>query len=159
MATENTKTKDELEAELEELRVYATELGIEFRDNIGAAKLEEKIAKREQEIADAKKAEKEVLKESIQAEKSKKVKIIVEPRNRDAGINDQFFGFNSMATGLKESILVPFGEEVSVTEAMCEHIMSITYSEPKFKMVTGEDGMPKKEWYNKKQTRFIVQKV
>lgn len=140
---------------LEELKQYATDLGITFRENIGIAKLELKIQEKEEEIA----AEKRKEKAKAQEAKSKKVKVIIEPRERDAGVNDQFFGFNSLATGLKESILIQFGEEVEISEAMYNHIKNITFSTKKSKMVPDADGIPQKQWYNKVQTRFIISKV
>lgn len=145
----------EKEKQLEELKQYATDLGITYRENIGIAKLEEKIEEKENEIALKKREEKAKAKE----EKSKKIKIVVEPRERDHGINDQFFGYHSMATGLKESILIQFGEEVEVSEGMYNHIKNITYGTKKSKMVPDADGIPQKQWYNKVQTRFIVSKV
>ena len=154
MSVINQDTNKELE-ELEELKEYATDLGISFRENIGLAKLQEKVAEKEEEIAKLKREEKI----KLAKESAKKVKIIVEPRDRDAGVTDQFFGLSSISTGARENIRIQFGEEVEVSERMYEHIKSITYSEKKFKIVNGEDGMPKKEWYNKTQTRFIVSKV
>ena len=137
---------------LKELKEYDTSIGVEFRDNIGLTKLQEKVDAREEEIAEAKRAEKKAKEEAS----NKKIRIVVEPRHRDEGINDQFFGFNSMATGKKESILIQFGEEVEVSEDMYNHIKSITFNEKKFKLVPDEDGIPRKEWYDKKQTRFIL---
>jgi len=64
-----------------------------------------------------------------------------------------------MATGQKESILILFGEEVDVTEAMYDHIKSLTFGIKKQKTVLDEDGIPQKEWYTVKKQRFIVSKV
>lgn len=158
-----SETKNELTQEieedqakkLEELKEYATELEISFRENIGIAKLEYKITEKEDQIAKQRRDEKVAAKELS----AKKVKIIIEPRDRDEGINDQFFGLNSLELGVKENVRIQFGEEVDVSYNMYNHIKSITYSEKKYKMVTGEDGQQKKQWYNKKQTRFIVSKV
>lgn len=141
--------------ELEELKQYATEIGIEFRENIGLVKLQEKVELKEAEIAKARREEKANAKKDAQ----KKVKIIVEPRNRDEGINDQYFGLSSMATGIRESILIQFGEEVEVSQAMYEYIKNIKYGEKKFKMVPDGNGGQIKEWYIKKQSRFIVSLV
>lgn len=141
--------------ELEELKEYATDLGISFRDNIGLERLQEKVSAFEEELANKKKEEKA----KLEKESKTKVKIVVEPRDRDAGINDQFFALNSMATGARENIRIIFGEEVEVSERMFNHIKNITYSEKKYRVITDENGMPKKEWYNKTQTRFIVSKV
>lgn len=143
------------EKKLEELKLQATDLGISFRENIGIEKLTQKIEEKEEEIAKA--AREKKLKE--QKEANKKVKIIVEPRVRDEGIEDQFFGFRSLSSGVKESILIQFGEEVEVSERMYEHIKSIKFKEKKFKTVTDADGIPKKEWYDKEYSRFIVSKV
>ena len=151
----SVQDNQDINVELEELKEYAKDIGVEFRDNIGLVKLQEKVEVREQEIAEEKRQKKELAK----AEKNKKVRIVVEPRERDEGINDQFFGFNSLKTGLKESIQIQFGEEVEVSEAMYNHIKNITYTVKKFKMTPDADGIPRKEWYNKKQTRFIVSKV
>ena len=89
---------------LEELKQYATDLGITFRENIGIAKLELKIQEKEDEIA----AEKRKSKAKTLEAKNNKVKVVIEPRERDHGVNDQFFGFNSLATGLKERIRIHY---------------------------------------------------
>ena len=61
-----------------------------------------------------------------------------------------------MATGMKESVLIQFGEEVEITERMYEHIKGIQYKEKKFKLVPDEDGIQRKVWYDKKQSRFSL---
>lgn len=155
MSNEEQVNENMNQEKLEELKVIATELGLSFRENIGIAKLEEKIAQREEELAKEKREEKI----KSQKESAKKVKVVIEPRHRDEGIDSQFFGYNSMSENVSENILIKFGEEVEISERMYEYIKSITFLEKKFKMEPDENGIPRKVWYDKKNTRFIVSKV
>ena len=139
----------------DELKEQAEDLGLTVHPKIGLEKLQAKIDEKEESIAKEAKAKKEVK----VAAKASKIKIIVESREGDDAPADQFFGCGSMATGMRESILIQFGEEVSVSEAMFEHIKNIKFGEKKFKLVPDEDGIPQKVWTTKMKTRFIVSKV
>ena len=141
--------------ELEVLRQEARDLGIEFRNNIGHDRLNEKIETKLNELAEKQKAKK-AKKNGIA--NLPKVKIVIESRDDD-NIPDQFFAINSMATGHKENIQIQFGEEVEISQLMYEHIKAKGGYIKKFRMITDSDGMPKKEWYNKWQSRFIVSKI
>ena len=140
--------------ELEELRVEAEELGIEVHPRAGIAKIRKAIEDKEAEIAEKQKAKKDLKANA----KGKKVRVTIESREGDDAPVDQFFAYNSMATGARESILIQFGEEIEISEAMYEHIKSIKYGEKKFKIVPDEDGIPQKHWYTKKKQRFIISK-
>jgi len=144
---------NEIDEKLELLKEEARDLGITFRDNIGYATLVGKIEAKETEVVEKQQAKKKA-KEAVASED--KIKIIVESRDDD-NIPDQFFGL--CGGGRKENILIQFGEEVEVSPFMYEHIKSKGGYIKKFKMTTDEEGMPKKEWYNKWQSRFIVSKV
>jgi uncharacterized protein YjdB len=134
--------------DLIELKEYAQDIGVEFASTIGYDKLKERVEAKEIELAEAKRAEKKS--KNIAEEK---VKIIVNPRDGDANIKDQFFGFNG------KNILIQFDEEIEVDKSMYEFIKGIGGYVPVVKVVTGEDGMPKKEWSKKYQSRFLVEKV
>lgn len=140
---------------LEELKQYADDLGLTYRENIGLPKLEEKIAEKEAAIAEKRKREK-----AEQAKlKNQKVKVVIEPRDRDAGINEQFFGYTSMATGMSENVLIKFGEECEITEGLYHHIKNITYTDKVYKSEVGEDGIRRPVLKDKQKTRFIISKV
>lgn len=136
--------------ELELLKEEATDLGIEFSDKIGATTLAKRIEDKKESIK-AKQEAKKVAKEAKANEG--KVTIVVESRDGDDSITDQFFGFNG------QSILIQLGEEVEVTESMYEFIKGIGAKVKKFKLKNDADGVPRKEWYDKFVTRFLVQKV
>lgn len=141
--------------ELEELKEYAREIGVDFRDNIGLIKLQEKVAAREDEIAAKKKAEKEA---KAKAD-GKKVKVVISSRDGDDAPDEQFFGCGSMKDGSLEHILIKFDEEIEISERMYEHIKGIEMHEWKYKTVMDKDGIPQKERYKKSKSRFIVSKV
>lgn len=143
------------QAELEELKVYATEIGLKYNPNIGLDTLQAKVDAYEQELADKAKAKKEAIKTSL----GKKKKCIVNPRQPQEGITDQFFGYGSMTTGKREAVLVKFDEEVELTEDMISHIKSIKFGEKKIKKVLDKDGIPQNEWYTKEKSRFLVELV
>lgn len=149
MSNETTNT------ELIELKEYAKDLGLEFRDNIGLPRLKEKVAEFEEKLVADKKKEREKAKKVA----SEKVKVVVEPRERDKGIDDQYFGCISMATGQHESIQIQFGKEVEISLAMFNHIKSLTFGKVKYRTEIDHEGLPKKVQYVERQTRFIVSKV
>jgi hypothetical protein len=140
----------EINQDLEALKEYAEDIGVEFSPAIGYDTLKSRVDAQEEEIA-LKQKEKKAKKESVANEP--KVKIIVNPRDSSDNITDQFFGLNG------KNILIKFDEEIEVTESMYEHIKSIGGYIHAKRTVTGEDGMPKNEWYNKYQSRFLVSKV
>jgi len=142
--------------ELSELKEYARDLGLTVHPKVGLKKLTEQIEAKEREFATQQGDKK---KKRTAVTSGKKVKIIVESREGDDAPIDQFIGYQSMETGAKENILIMFGEEIDVSEAMYEHIKSIKFGEKKSKLVLDEDGIPQKVWYTKKKTRFIVSKV
>ena len=148
----------ENQSTLEELKQEAADLGLEVHPRIGAVRLQQQIDEKLKEISDAQKAKKEAKAESSSRPK---VKIIVEHREGDdSKVVDQYFGFGSMATGVRENILIQFGEEIEVSEDMYEHIKSKGAYIKKFRLVPDtENGGQKKEWYDKWQSRFIVSKV
>ena len=141
------------------LREEAIELGIK-PGNTGAAKLQEKIDAKLAEIA-SQQAERKAVKEQAKDLLSDKIKVVIEHREGDDyKITDQFFGRSSMKTGVREQVLIQFGEEVEISKGMYEHIKSLGGYAKKFKMVTDpESGEKKKEWYDKWVNRFIVSKV
>ena len=143
------------DTELEELKQQAEDLGISVHPKIGAVKLQEKIDDAELKIAQLAKEKKEKRVKVL----GNKVKIVVESREGDDAPVDQFFGFTSMETGVSERILIQFGEEIEVSEQMFEHMKNIKFREKKFKVMPDEDGIPRKHWYKKEKTRFIVSKV
>ena len=136
-----------------ELLQEAEDLGIKIHPNAKDETIQEKINEKLAEIAEKQKAKKEAKK----AVKDNKVKVIINPRDGDDKVQDQFFGLS--AGGIKENILIKFDEEVEVSERMLAHIKSLGGNVHKFKMVNDEDGIPQKKWYTKWQSRFLVEKV
>lgn len=142
--------------ELIELREEATDLGIKFQNSWKAATLQKKIDEKLSEIAEqqAESKAKKVSKKDVE-----KITVVIEAREGDEGIQDQFFSIGSMSTGYSEDILIMFGEKVEISKPMYDHIKSIGKNIKKFKMVTDDDGIPRKQWYDKWVTRFIVEKI
>jgi len=128
----------------------AEELGIVVHHNVKEETLLAKIEEKKAEI----KAKQEAKKKAKEEKKPEgKVRIIVESRDAEDKSPDQFFGFNG------QHILVQKGEEVEVTETMYRFIKSIGKKVKKFKMIPDEDGIPRKKWYDKWESRFIVEKI
>jgi len=125
-------------------------LGIKVTHNMKEETLLLRIEEKKEEIAN-KQAEKKKAKEEKKPEA--KIKIIVESRDAEDDAPDQFFGFNG------QHILIQKGEEVEVNETMYKFIKSIGKKVKKFKMVNDEDGIPRKKWYDKWESRFIVERV
>ena len=125
-------------------------LGIKVTHNMKEETLLSRIEEKKEEIAN-KQAEKKKAKEEKKPEA--KIKIIVESRDAEDDAPDQFFGFNG------QHILIQKGEEVEVNETMYKFIKSIGKKVKKFKMVNDEDGIPRKKWYDKWESRFIVERV
>lgn len=147
---------DNQDMNLQELREEATDLGIKFQENWKIETLQKKIDTKLESLSKDQ-ATKKVAKATKNA---KKIKVIIEPRDRDDNIVDQYFSKVSMAEGTKESILVLFGEEIDITESMYEFIKSIGGNAQKFRMATDPiTGAPKKQWYAKWESRFILEKV
>lgn len=142
---------------LQAVREEATDLGISFQDSWKEATIQKKIDEKLEEITKSQQDNKK--KKEAKAQPKEKIKVIIEPRDGDDNIVDQFFSYSSMSTGESEDILVLFGEEVSISKRMYEHIKSISLKTKKFKMVTDSDGIPQKEWYTSKKSRFIVEVV
>lgn len=128
----------------------AEDLGIKVTHNMKEETLLKRIEEKEAEIAE-KRAEKKKAKESVVPEE--KIRIIVESRDPEDDAPDQFFGFNG------QHILIQKGEEVEVTKTMFDFIKSIGKQVRKFKTVMDEDGIPRKQWYKKWESRFIVEKL
>jgi hypothetical protein len=81
----------EINQDLEALKEYAEDIGVEFSPAIGYDTLKSRVDAKEEEIA-LKQKEKKAKKESVANEP--KVKIIVNPRDSSDNITDQFFGLN-----------------------------------------------------------------
>lgn len=128
----------------------AEDLGIKVTHNIKEETLLLKIEEKQKEIAE-KRAEKKKAKAEVVP--AKKIRIIVESRDAEDDAPDQFFGFNG------QHILIQKGEEVEVTDTMYAFIKSIGKKVKKFKTIMDEDGIPRKQWYNKWESRFIVEKL
>jgi hypothetical protein len=128
----------------------AEDLGIKVTHNIKEETLLLKIEEKQKEIAE-KRAEKKKAKAEVVP--VKKIRIIVESRDAEDDAPDQFFGFNG------QHILIQKGEEVEVTDTMYTFIKSIGKKVKKFKTIMDEDGIPRKQWYNKWESRFIVEKL
>ena len=141
--------------ELEDLKEYAKDIGVEFRDNIGLARLQEKVDAKEEEIAAEAKAKKAAKAEA----KNNKIKVIISSRDGDDAPDDQFFGCGSMKDGSLEHILVKFDEEVEVSERMYNHIRNIESHEWSYKTEMDSEGIPHKKRVKKTKKRFIVSKV
>ena len=149
-----TVVDNQVEVELQELRTEAEELGIVVHPKAKAETLQKKIDDKRAEIAEKQEAKK---KAKEKAKEVKKVKVIINPRNGDDKIADQYFGLNG--GGIKESILVKFDEEVSISEPMLAHIKSKGCYVHKVKKVIDEDGIPQNKWHKKWESRFIVEKI
>lgn len=129
--------------QVEELRQEAELLGITVHPNAKAETIAKKIEDKKLEIE-----EKQQENKAVKKSRGNKVKIIVNPRDNDDNVTDQFFGLNG------ETILMQFDEEVEVSELMYNHIKNIGGYVKTAKLV-GD----KKEWTKKWQSRFLVEKV
>lgn len=128
----------------------AEDLGIKVTHNMKEETVVAKIEAKQAEINSKQEAKK---KAKDEAEPVKKIKIIVEARDAEDNSPDQFFGFNG------QQILIQKGEEVEVTEKMYDFIKAIGKNVKKFKLVNDEDGIPRKKWYDKWESRFIVERI
>lgn len=128
----------------------AEELGIKVTHNMKEETVLNRIEEKRAEIKARQSAKKEA---KAAVGPAKKVKIVLESRDPEDNSPDQFFGHNG------QHILIQKGEEVEVTETMYNFIKSIGKRVKKFKMVPDEDGIPRKQWYDKWESRFIVEKI
>lgn len=127
----------------------AENLGIKVTHNMKEETLLKKIEEKEASIA-KKQAENKAAKAEAKKPKEK-VKVIIEARDNSDGLTDQFIGFNG------QSVLIQLGEEVELDVQIVDFIKTVGAIEKKFKMVPDEDGIPRKQWYDKWVSRFIVQ--
>jgi hypothetical protein len=137
--------------QVEVLKQEAEDLGIKVHPNAKAETIQSKIDEKKAEIREKQEAKKAG---KLDAKTGNKVKLVVNQRDGDDNITEQFFGFNGYTCVIK------FDEEVEVPEFMYDYIKSIGGFVPKVKTVTDPDsGLPKKVWDKKWVSRFIVEKL
>ena len=136
--------------DLELLKEEALDIGVTFSPNIGYDTLLERVEEKKAEIAENQAKKKEA--KAKASEPVEKIKVIVESRDGD-DIPDQFIGFNG------KSVLIQFGEEIEIDKDIYEFMKTVGSKQHKFKLVNDEDGIPRKQWYKKFVSRFIIQTV
>ena len=137
--------------QVEVLKQEAEDLGIKVHPNAKAETIQSKIDEKKAEIKEKQEAKKA---DKLNSKSADRVKIIVNQRDGDDNITEQFFGFNGYTCVIK------FDEEVEVPDFMYDYIKTIGGYVPKVKVVTEPDsGLPKKVWSKKWVSRFIVEKL
>jgi hypothetical protein len=136
--------------QVEVLKQEAEDLGIKVHPNAKAETIQSKIDEKKAEIREKQEAKKAG---KLDAKTGNKVKLVVNQRDGDDNITEQFFGFNGY------TCVIRFDEEVEVPEFMYDYIKSIGGYIPKVKVITDENGLPKKVWSKKWVSRFIVEKL
>lgn len=134
--------------DLELLKQEALDLGVEFGPTIGYDTLLTRIEEKKAEIKakqEAKKAEKQAKTSVV------KKRVIIEARDGDDNIHEQFFGFNGYIC------LVQFGEEVEIPEPLIEFIKTRGGYVQVKKTVLDDEGIPKNVFTKKWRSRFIVE--